>query len=76
MFHYIVEPQVLALHHFLAYFNDIDGKVVIILSFWDTLMFGDPNKNVDVDQDKAQGKGHDKDHDHKKRRRKKRKKTR
>jgi hypothetical protein len=61
----------------LAYFNYIDVKVVIILSFWDTLMFGgndgDPNQNAD--QDKDHDKGHDKDPNNKTRRRKKRKKS-
>lgn len=67
------------MYHFLAYFNDIDVKVVIILSFWDNLMFGgnggDPNQNADQDQDKDHDKGHDKDPNNKKRPRKKRKKS-
>lgn len=61
---------------FPAYFNYIDGKVVIILSFWDTFMFGvqgeDPNQDADQ-QVKDHDKGNDKDPDHKTRPRKKRK---
>jgi hypothetical protein len=66
------------MYHFLAYFNYINVKVVIILSFWDTFMFGvhdeDPNKNGERDQDKDPGKGHNKDIDSKPRRRKTQKK--
>jgi hypothetical protein len=64
----------------IAYFNYINVKVVIILSFWDTFMFGghdgDPNKNVDRDQDKDHGKERNKDSDSKPRRKKTQKKQR
>jgi hypothetical protein len=64
----------------IAYLIYINVKVVIILSFWDTFMFGghdeDLNKNVERDQDKDPNKGHTKDSNSKPRRRKTQKKQR
>jgi hypothetical protein len=68
------------MYGFIAYLNYINVKVVIILSFWDTFMFGgrdgDPNNNGEKDQDRDHDKKHDNDHDPKSQQRKTRKKSR